>query len=211
LVRRTHSSVSSHMTALLRHRPLMACSRTGLVNNANDAFAWALVPLLLAHSGRSTAEIATVAATYPLVWGLLQLVTGPLSDRIGRRVPVVTGMFLQALALASFTMADDLGSSIGASALLGLGTALAYPALIAAAADVAPSGRRAAAVGFFRMWRDAGYVAGALGFGLVADAWGFRTAALVVAVVTAASGLDAMIHLIVNQSSEQLKRRTMAA
>lgn len=186
---------SFHVKGLLGNSRLLACARTGLVNNANDAFVWALLPLLLLRDGRSTTEIAGIAATYPIVWGLLQLFTGPLSDRLGRRPPIAAGMTLQAIALVGFTLATSLPSSLAAAAVLGLGTALAYPALIAAAADAAAPRARASSVGFYRMWRDAGYAIGALGFGAAADLWGLSTATLVVAAVTIAGGLDAVVHL----------------
>lgn len=174
---------------------LRACSRIGLINNANDAFVWALLPLLLLDAGRTTAEIALVAATYPVMWGLLQLLTGPLSDRLGRRTPVAAGMSLQTISLLAFALGGSLWSNIGAAAALGLGTALAYPALIAAAVDSASPHARASSVGFFRMWRDAGYALGAIGFGAAADAWGLSAATVVVAVVTGMAALDAVAHL----------------
>lgn len=192
---RSPQRYSFQIVGLLRNPRLLACARTGLVNNANDAFVWALLPLLLLRNGRSTAEIAGIVATYPIVWGLLQLFTGPLSDRFGRRGPITTGMALQALALVSFTIDMSLMASLAAAALLGIGTALAYPALIAAAADSAMPDARASSVGFYRMWRDAGYAIGALGFGAAADLWGLSSAALIVAAVTTAASLDAMVHL----------------
>ena len=187
--------LSLHLRELAVNRKLLACSRAGMVNNANDAFVWALLPLLLLRDGRSITELAAIAATYPIVWGLLQLVTGPLSDRVGRRAPVVAGMTVQAIALVGFTLGSSLASSLGAAALLGVGTALAYPALIAAAADSSTGENRASSVGFFRMWRDAGYAVGALGFGAVADTWGLTDATLVVAGFTAAAAVDASVNL----------------
>jgi MFS family permease len=189
---------------LFRDRLLGICARTGLVNNANDAFAWALLPLLLTRADFSTAQIAAVAATYPIVWGILQLSTGPLSDRIGRRIPIGAGMILQAAGLACFTFIQRVGVALGAAALMGVGTALAYPALIAAAADIAPERRRPSAIGFFRMWRDAGYVFGALVFGYVADLWGLPAAAAAAAIITAISGIDATVNLREKHSSDRL-------
>ena len=200
-----------HIRPLFQDRLLKTCSRTGLVNNANDAFAWALLPLLLTKAELSTSQIAAVAATYPIVWGVLQLFTGPLSDHLGRRLPIGTGMLLQAAALATFSITQQLAPALIAAAVLGVGTALAYPALIAAAADMAPEHRRPSAIGFFRMWRDAGYVAGALVFGSVADLWGLPAAAATAAVVTAASGLDATLNLREKHSSERLIAPTMSS
>ncbi|MGH2730168.1 MAG: MFS transporter [Actinomycetota bacterium] len=204
-----HRSGPLRIAPLFGDRLLRTCARTGLINNANDAFAWALLPVLLAKAQLSTAEIAAVAATYPIVWGVLQLVTGPLSDRVGRRFPIGAGMLLQAASLASFSMTQQLGASLAAAAVLGIGTALAYPALIAAAADLAPAASRPSAIGFFRMWRDAGYVFGALVFGSVADIWGLSTAAAVAAALTAASGMDAALNLREKHSSERLIAPTM--
>jgi MFS family permease len=208
LVRDTHlvTSLRPHLRIrpLFQDRLLRTCARTGLVNNANDAFAWALLPLLLTKADLSTAQIASVAATYPIVWGVLQLFTGPLSDRIGRRIPIGAGMFLQATALASFSVTQQLAPALVAAAVLGIGTALAYPALIAAAADMTPHHRRPSAIGFFRMWRDAGYVAGALVFGSVADIRGLPAAAAAAALATAVSGLDVTLNLREKHSSERL-------
>lgn len=189
--------------------PLLSSARTGLVNNANDAFAWALLPLLLLQADMSTAEIAAIAATYPIVWGVLQLVTGPLSDRTGRRAPIVTGMVLQAGALVSFSMTQNLVPSLAAAAVLGLGTALAYPALIAAAADAFPGPRQPSAVGFFRMWRDFGYVVGAVAFGGVADIWGLPAAAAAAGLATGLAAVDAAANLPKKHSSKPLNEPTM--
>ncbi|MQB01841.1 MAG: MFS transporter [Actinobacteria bacterium] len=194
---------------LFRDRLLRICTRTGLINNANDAFAWALLPLLLTKGDFSTAQIAAVVATYPIVWGVLQLITGPLSDRVGRRAPIGAGMLLQAGGLAGFTLTQQVVPAIISAAVLGLGTALAYPALIAAAADLAPEHRRPAAIGFFRMGRDSGYVIGALVFGSIADLWGLQAAAAAAATITAIAGIDAMVNLREKHSSERLIAPTM--
>jgi MFS family permease len=202
--------VNHPLVLVFRERSLLTCARTGLINNANDAFAWALLPLLLVRAELSTYEIAVVAAVYPIVWGTLQLFTGPLSDRIGRRLPIGVGMFLQAAALSSFSLTQELGPSLLAASVLGIGTALVYPALIAATADSAPRGRRGSAIGFFRMWRDSGYVVGAIAFGAVADVWGLTVAAGVAAGATALSGLDATFNLPSKHSNEHLTPHTMS-
>jgi len=215
VVRDTHTVVHlrSHLQVrpLFRDRLLRTCARTGLVNNTNDAFAWALLPLFLTKADFSTAEIAAVAATYPIVWGVLQLFTGPLSDRVGRRAPIGAGMLLQAAGLAGFTFTQQIGPALVSAAVLGIGTALAYPALIAAAADLAPEHRRPSAIGFFRMWRDAGYVIGALVFGSVADLWSLQAAAAAAAIITAISGVDAIVNLRERHSSERLIAPTMSS
>jgi MFS family permease len=178
-----------------RHRGLAAASRTGLVNNANDALAWGLIPLVMSSAGMSTIEIATVAGVYPAVWGIAQLATGAWSDRVGRRLPISLGMWLQAAALLWLWAADAFGELLVAAALLGVGTALTYPALLAAVGDLAAPSWRATAVGVYRTWRDGGYVVGAIAAGVVADVLSPGAALIVVAGATALSGLDAWINL----------------
>jgi MFS family permease len=176
--------------ASLRHPVLRACSQAGLVNNLNDALAWGLAPLYLAAHDESAARIGVVAAVYPGVWGFLQLTTGWLSDRAGRKPLIASGMLVQACALALLVAGGGaFGSALAAAALLGLGTALVYPTLIAAVSDVVEPRDRASVVGVYRFWRDSGFVAGALLAGSVADALGSGTAIAIVAVLTAASGL----------------------
>lgn len=207
----THLRPHLQIRSLFQDRLLKTCARTGLVNNANDAFVWALLPLLLTKAELSTGQIAAVAATYPIVWGVLQLFTGPLSDRVGRRTPISIGMLLQAFGLAVFSVTQELVPAFAAAAILGVGTALTYPALIAAAADMAPEHRRPSSVGFFRMWRDAGYVAGALVFGSIADLWGLPAAAAAAALITAGSGIDITLNLREKHSSERLIAPTMSS
>jgi MFS family permease len=169
---------------------LRACSQAGLVNNLNDALAWGLAPLYLAAEGANAAEIGAVAALYPAVWGSAQVATGWLSDRTGRKPLIVIGMLVQAVALALLaTGGAAFASALAAAALLGLGTALVYPTLLAAVSDaVEPSGR-APALGVYRFWRDLGFAVGALFSGLIADALGTAAAILLVAVLTGGSGL----------------------
>ena len=169
---------------------LRSASQAGLVNNLNDALAWGLVPLYLAAHGASPGSIGLVAGLYPAVWGVGQIWTGHWSDRVGRKPLIVGGMLLQAGALLVLTAsAGAVGAAAIAAVLLGAGTALVYPTLIAAISDAVTPAVRAAMVGVYRFWRDMGYVAGALIAGLVADALGFGGAIAVVAGLTAASGL----------------------
>ena len=174
----------------VRQPVLRACSQAGLVNNLNDALAWGLVPLYLAAHGASATRIAVIAAVYPGVWGALQLVTGWLSDLVGRKPLIVLGMLVQAGALTLLvTGGGAFAPSLAAAALLGIGTALVYPTLIAAVSDVVQPRDRATVVGVYRFWRDTGFVLGALLAGFAADALGSRAAIALVAVLTAASGL----------------------
>lgn len=177
------------------HRGLAAVARTGLINNANDALAWGLVPILMTRRGLTTLQVGTVAGIYPAIWGIAQLATGAWSDRVGRRLPVAVGMWIQAAALLGFWMADGFLQMVAAAVLLGLGTALTYPALLAAVGDLASPSWRAAAVGVYRTWRDSGYVVGAIAAGVLADVFSPGTAVVVVAGATALSGLDAWINL----------------
>jgi MFS family permease len=173
-------------------RPLFAANQAGLVNNLNDGVAWGLFPLYFAHMGLSVREVAWLAALYPAVWGVAQIGTGALSDRAGRRIPITAGMLLQATALAMFAAPGGMEWYAGAAVLLGLGTAAVYPTLIAQVSDLVPPRERAGAVGLYRLWRDLGYVAGALLAGIVSDLLGFRAAIGTVAALTALSGLVAL-------------------
>lgn len=176
--------------ASLRQPVLRACSQAGLVNNLNDALAWGLAPLYLAAHGASVAEIGVVAAVYPGTWGLLQLATGWLSDYAGRKPLITAGMLVQAGALALLVAGGGtFVPALAAAALLGLGTALVYPTLIAAVSDVVEPRDRASVVGVYRFWRDTGFVVGAVLTGVVADALGRGEAIATVAALTAASGL----------------------
>ena len=174
----------------LRDPVLRACSQAGLVNNLNDALAWGLAPLYVAAHGASATRIGVVAAVYPGVWGFLQLGTGWLSDRVGRKLPIVLGMLLQGSALALLVGARGaFVPAVAAASMLGVGTALVYPTLIAATSDVVEPRDRASAIGVYRFWRDAGFVVGALLAGFVADALGSGTAIAIVAALTALSGM----------------------
>jgi MFS family permease len=169
---------------------LRACSQAGLVNNLNDALAWGLAPLYLAAHGASVRQIAAVAAVYPVVWGAGQLLTGWLSDHTGRKPLIVAGMLVQAAALGLLVVGNgSFETALAAAALLGAGTAMVYPTLIAAVSDNSQPRDRARVVGVYRFWRDFGFVLGALIAGLGADATSARAAIVIVAALTAASGL----------------------
>jgi MFS family permease len=176
--------------ATVRDARLRACSQAGLVNNLNDALAWGLAPLYVAAAGEGVHEIAVVAAAYPLVWGAGQLVTGWLSDVVGRKPLIVAGMLVQAGALAVLVGGGGaFRPSLLAAVLLGAGTAMVYPTLIAAVSDVAGPRDRARVIGVYRFWRDVGFVAGALVAGIAADAVSPGAAIVIVAALTAVSGL----------------------
>jgi MFS family permease len=179
----------------LREPALSACSQAGLVNNLNDGLAWGMLPLLFVRGGLAVDQVGLLIALYPAVWGLGQLLTGPLSDRLGRKPLITAGMLLQALALAGTAMAGGFLPWAATAVLLGIGTAMVYPTLLAAIGDVAHPSWRATAVGIYRLWRDAGFAVGALLAGLVADLAGLVAAVWVVAALTAASGLVVAIRM----------------
>jgi MFS family permease len=178
-----------------RDRDLSAASQAGLVNNLNDGMAWGLLPLYYASAGLGVGEIGVLAATYPAVWGLAQVGTGALSDRIGRKGLIVAGMLVQGAAIAAIAAGSSFQVWLIAAAGLGLGTAMVYPTLLAAVADVAEPAWRATAVGVYRLWRDLGFAAGAVVAGVVADRLTMSTAIGVVAALTAVSGLVVLVRM----------------
>jgi MFS family permease len=194
--------------ATFRDRALRSCSQAGFTNNLNDALAWGLVPLFLAADGASASEIGLVAGVYPAVWGVGQIWTGHWSDRVGRKPLIVAGMFVQAGALALLAGSDGaVAVAAIAATVLGIGTALVYPTLIAAISDVVSPVARPGAVGIYRFWRDMGYVAGGLIAGVAADAIDYAGAIAVVAALTAVSGLWVMLDMA---SSPRLSVSTVA-
>jgi MFS family permease len=173
----------------LHNRSLSAVSQAGLVNNLNDGMAWGLLPLVFAGAGLSVSRIGLLAAAYPAVWGLGQLATGAVSDRVGRKWMIVGGMWLQAAAIALIASAGTFGWWLTAAVVLGAGTAMVYPTLLAAVGDIAHPSRRASAVGVYRLWRDTGFAVGAIITGVVADLTGARSAIWLVAALTLTSGI----------------------
>jgi MFS family permease len=172
-----------------REPALSSASQAGLVNNLNDGLAWGLFPILFATSGLSVGRIGILAAVYPGVWGVGQLFTGALSDRWGRKWLIAAGMWTQALGLVVVALGTSFAPWLLGAVLLGAGTALVYPTLLAAIGDVAHPSWRARSVGVYRLWRDGGFAVGALLAGVVADTLGVRTAVWTVALLTALSGL----------------------
>jgi predicted MFS family arabinose efflux permease len=168
---------------------LSAASQAGMVNNLNDALAWGIFPLLFAAHGLTVSQIGVLAALYPAVWGAGQLLTGWYSDRVGRKHLITAGMLTQAAAIALVALGTTFPAWAIAQILLGAGTALVYPTLLAVIGDVAHPAWRARAVGVYRLWRDGGFAMGALLAGALADAYGLTTAIWAVATLTAASGL----------------------
>jgi MFS family permease len=172
----------------LSDRNLSSVSQAGLVNNLNDGMAWGIFPLYFAAAGIGLERIGVLAALYPATWGMMQLFTGAWSDRIGRKRLIVGGMWVQAIGIAITAATTSFTPFALGSLLLGLGTAMVYPTLLATIGDVAHPGWRASAVGVYRLWRDLGYAIGALLAGVVADAFGLAAAMWLVAFITFGSG-----------------------
>jgi MFS family permease len=172
-----------------KDRALFSASQAGMVNNLNDGMAWGLFPLVFAAAGLAVEQIGLLAAIYPGVWGVSQLVTGALSDRLGRKGMIVAGMWVQAAGIFLLLLTQGFLPWALAMTLLGLGTALVYPTLLAAISDVAHPEWRASAVGVYRLWRDGGYAVGALLAGILADLFGVSWAVAAIGFLTFLSGV----------------------
>ena len=183
------------VTTSVRDPSLSAASLAGFVNNLNDGMAWGLLPLYYVAAGLSVGEIGVLAAAYPATWGFAQIGTGALSDRIGRKPLIVGGMLLQGAAIAGIAMGSGFAAWLVSAIVLGLGTAMVYPTLLAAVADVAAPSWRASAIGVYRLWRDLGFAAGAVVAGLAADWFGMPAAIGFVAVLTALAGFAVAIRM----------------
>lgn len=178
-----------------KDRALASASQAGMVNNLNDGLAWGLFPLFFAASGMGVGRIGVVSFTYLAVWGCLQLWTGALSDRWGRKWLIAAGMIVQGIAIGFVALLESFPGWLGAAALHGLGTAMVYPTLLAAIGDVAHPSWRGSAVGVYRLWRDSGYAVGALLAGVLADYFGMAPAIEVVAGLTVASGVLVILRM----------------
>jgi MFS family permease len=187
-------------------RNLFAASQAGLVNNLNDGMSWGILPLFFTSYGLSIERIGVLKAVYPAVWGVLQTVTGPLSDRWGRKGLIATGMWVQAAGLFLTAFVHQFASWLFASVLLGLGTAMVYPTLIAAVSDASHPSWRARSLSVYRFWRDLGYAIGALCAGIIADLFGMHWAIVVIGAITLASGV--VVAFAMNRGNEQLVAQT---
>jgi MFS family permease len=178
-----------------KERALSACSQAGLVNNLNDGMSWGIYPLFFASYGLGVAQIGVIKAVYPATWGMLQLATGPLSDRWGRKWLIAGGMAVQAVGIWLTVLLPQYGWWIVGATLQGLGTAMVYPVLLAAIGDVAHPRWRATSMGVYRFWRDLGYAVGALLSGIIADLLGMAAAIHVIAALTLLSGVVTAIRM----------------
>ena len=180
---------------------LFSCSQAGMVNNLNDGMAWGLFPLFFAAANLTVERIAILAAAYPAVWGIFQLFTGALSDRVGRKWMIAGGMWVQAGGIVLIAYTASFSYWMAGAVLLGVGTAMVYPTLLAAIGDVAHPSWRASAVGVYRLWRDAGYAFGALLSGIIADVLGIVWAIAVIGALTFVSG-----SIVALRMAETLKK-----
>jgi MFS family permease len=179
----------------LTDRNLSSVTQAGLVNNLNDGMAWGLFPLLFAARNMNLEQIGVLAAIYPATWGIGQLVTGAWSDRVGRKWLIAFGMWAQAAGIAIVIVANGMsGFAVGAT-LLGVGTAMVYPTLLAAICDVTHASWRASSVGVYRLWRDLGYAFGAVLCGVISDALGLSAAIGAIATLTFASGVVVAVRM----------------
>jgi MFS family permease len=192
-----HAEAATHAgpTSLPPAGQLASIHQAGLVNNLNDGMAWGLFPLVFAAAHLGLSDAALLAALYPATWGVAQLATGALSDVLGRKRLIAGGMAVQAVGLALVAAGASVAAFASGAVLLGLGTAMVYPTLLAAIGDLVPPASRASAIGVYRLWRDLGYVAGAIIAGVAADALGLPAAIWLVAALTLASGLEVALRL----------------
>jgi MFS family permease len=180
-----------------KNKNLFSISQAGLINNLNDGMSWGVFPLLFMSMGVGLEGIGWIKAVYPVVWGVGQIVTGPLADKIGRKPLIVWGMFVQVLGhiIIGFEWLEPLTSGLMGSVLLGIGTAMVYPALLAAVSDTAHPNWRASSLGVYRFWRDMGYAIGALMAGIVGNFFGLEWAVHIAGLITFISGIIVWIRM----------------
>lgn len=198
----THGAREVFWRTTFGDRNLSSATQAGLVNNLNDGMAWGLFPLVFAAQGMNFRQIGVLAAIYPATWGVLQVASGALSDRIGRKWLVAAGMWIQAAGIARVAVSGTFADFAAGAVLLGVGTAMVYPTLLAVVGDVASPTWRASAVGGYRLWRDLGYAVGALLAGATADWLGLAGAMWIVAALTFASGV--VVALRMSETRPQL-------
>ena len=186
-----------------RRRDLFGITQAGFAKNLNDGLAWGIFPLFFASHGLDLDRIGILVAIYPMVWGSLQIASGWVSDVLGRAPLIVTGMLLQGGAIFLAGLVTPFGPWAGAMVLLGLGTAMVYPTLLAAIGDAVPARERATSLGVYRFWRDTGFVAAALSAGGISDLFGLRAAIFSVGALTMLSGILASLTLRDNRGNPQ--------
>ena len=175
-----------------RNKTLFSCCQAGLVEKFTDTLLWGGFPLLLVSRGIDVVTMGLIVGSYEIVWGVSQLFTGALSDRIGRKLPILTGMWIMSLGLVLAAVENSIISLYAASVITGFGMALVYPVLLASVSDVALPSERGTSLGVYRFWRDSGYGFGAILIGFVADAAGMVSAFYLCALALFVSGLIAV-------------------
>jgi MFS family permease len=198
--RQVGSEISASFSAIFKRvswqdKSFFSLSQGGLVNNLNDVVIWGLLPLLALRAGLSVERAAALGGTYLAVWGSSQLLTGPLSDRLGRKPLIAAGLWLQAIGIALIVLIPQTQFWFIPIVLMGIGTGMVYPSLLAAVSDLAHPSWRASALGVYRLWRDSGYAAGAVLAGVLSDVVGIEFAILTIAIVTGLSGLIVAVLL----------------
>ncbi|PKB84332.1 MAG: MFS transporter [SAR202 cluster bacterium Io17-Chloro-G9] len=186
-------------------RALFSCSQAGLLHKFADALVWVSFPLYFRSKGLDVSQIGLIVGVYGLTWGILQLVTGPLSDRIGRKWPIVAGLYICGAGVWITLWVTGLGPWLLAAALIGAGMALLYPSMLAAVGDVAHPAWRGTSLGVYRMWRDSGYAFGALLIGLVSDTLGFNFGFHLTAVTMFISGT--VVALVMCETAPSRRKR----
>ena len=181
----------------VRNKNLFSVSQAGLINNLNDGMSWGVFPLLFINLGVGLEGVGLIKAVYPVVWGAGQVITGPLADKIGRKPLIVWGMIIQAAGhlVIGLELFAPLTTGLAGSVLLGAGTAMVYPALLAAVSDAAHPSWRASSLGVYRFWRDAGYAVGAVMSGIVASFFGLIWAVHIAGIITFLSGILVWIRM----------------
>ncbi|MEK6511172.1 MFS transporter [Myroides odoratimimus] len=205
LVKQTNSGEASHKPNLwwvfkettFKNKNLFSISQAGLINNLNDGMSWGVFPLLFMSMGVGLEGVGWIKAIYPVVWGVGQIVTGPLTDKWGRKPLIVWGMFVQVLGhiVIGLELFDPLTAGLIGSILLGIGTAMVYPALLAAVSDAAHPTWRASSLGVYRFWRDMGYAVGALMAGIVGNYFGLMWAVHIAGIITLLSGIVVWVRM----------------
>lgn len=180
-----------------KNKNLFSVSQAGLINNLNDGMSWGVFPLLFVSLNVGLEGIGWIKAVYPVVWGAGQIITGPLADKIGRKPLIVLGMFVQFFGhiVIGFQWFEPLISGLIGSVLLGIGTAMVYPALLAAVSDIAHPVWRASSLGVYRFWRDMGYAIGALMAGIIGNFFGLEWAVHIAGIITLISGIVVWLRM----------------